>query len=98
MLGLYHIFFDKFRDIKSYDHLEMGSDSLYPAHAEKDLRDCIGPEMEAELGKLQRQCNRDFLSESPSLHTKSTVKESHVSSKIVPMFTDAVPFYQTYSY
>ena len=47
-LELYYNFFAEFCDVDKFDELEMDTDSLYLALAEKELEDCIKPEMRAE--------------------------------------------------
>ena len=48
MLELYYNFFIRFHDVNKFEEMEMDTDSLYPALAEKELGDCIRPEMKAE--------------------------------------------------
>ena len=48
MLELYYNFFTRFCDVKNFEELEMDTDSLYLALAEKELEDCIRPEMRTE--------------------------------------------------
>ena len=48
MLELYYNFFTRFCDVSKFEELEMDTDSLYLALAEKKLEDCIRPEMRAE--------------------------------------------------
>ena len=48
MLELYYNVFTRFCDVNKFEELEMDTDSLYVALAEKELEDCIGPEMRAE--------------------------------------------------
>ena len=48
MLALYYNFFKSFRDANKFEELEMDTDSLYLALAEKELEDCIRLEMRAE--------------------------------------------------
>ena len=52
MLELYYKFFTRFCDVNKFEDLEMDTDSLYPALAEKKLEDCIRPEMKAEWQSL----------------------------------------------
>ena len=52
MLELYY-FFTRFCDVNKIEDLEMDTDSLYLALAEKELEDCIRPEMRAEWQRLQ---------------------------------------------
>ena len=52
MLELYYNFFTKFCDVNKFEELEMDTDSLYIARAEKELEDCIRPEMRVEWQRL----------------------------------------------
>ena len=52
MLELYN-FFTKFCDVNKFEELEKDTDSLYLALAEKELEDCIRPEMKAEWERLR---------------------------------------------
>ena len=52
MLELYYNFFTRFCDVNKFEELEMDTDSLYLALAEKELEDCIRPEMRAEWQML----------------------------------------------
>ena len=53
MLELYYNFFVRFRNVNKFEELEMNTDSLYLALAEKELEDCIRPEMRAEWQRLR---------------------------------------------
>ena len=53
MLELYYNFFTRFCDVNKFEELKMDTDSLYPALAEKELEDCIRPEMRAEWQRLR---------------------------------------------
>ena len=53
MLELYYNFFTRNCDVNKIEELEMDTDSLYFALAEKELEDCIRPEMRAEWQKLR---------------------------------------------
>ena len=53
MLELYYNFFTRFCDVNKCEKLEMDTDSLYLALAEKELEDCIRPEMRAEWQRLR---------------------------------------------
>ena len=53
MLELYYNFFTRFCDVNNFEELEMDTDSLYLALAEKELEDCIRPEMRAEWQRLR---------------------------------------------
>ena len=53
MLQLYYNFFTRFCDVNKFEELEMDKDSLYIALAEKELEDCIRPEMRAEWQRLR---------------------------------------------
>ena len=58
MLELYYSFFTGFCDINKFEELEMDTDSLYIALAEKELEDCIRPEMRSEWQRLR---SNDFV-------------------------------------
>ena len=53
ILELYYNFFTRFCDVNKFEELEMNTDSLYLALAEKELEDCIKPEMREESQKLR---------------------------------------------
>ena len=53
MLELYYNFFTRFCDVNKFEELEMDTDSLYLALAERTLEDCIRPEMRAEWQRLR---------------------------------------------
>ena len=53
MWELYYNFFTRFCDVNKFEVLEMDTDSLYLALAEKELEDCIRPEMRAEWRRLR---------------------------------------------
>ena len=52
MLELYYNSFTRFYDVNKFEVLEMDTDSLYFALAEKELEDCIRPEMRADWCSL----------------------------------------------
>ena len=52
MLELYYKFFTRFCDVNKFEELEMDTDSLYLALAEKELEDCLRPEKRAEGQRL----------------------------------------------
>ena len=53
MLELFYNFVTKFCDAMKFEELEMDKDSLYLALAEKELEDCIRPEMRLEWQRLR---------------------------------------------
>ena len=53
MLELCYKFFTKFCDVNKFEELEMDTDSLYLALAEKELEDRIRPEMREESQRLR---------------------------------------------
>ena len=62
LLELYYNFFTRFCDVNQFEELEMDTDSLYLALAEKELEDCIRPEMRAEWQRLRsNDCVDNFL-------------------------------------
>ena len=53
MLELYNNFFTRFCVVNKFEEPERDKDTLYLAFAEKELEDCIRPEMRAEWQKLR---------------------------------------------
>ena len=53
MLELYYNFFTRSCVVNKFEELEMDTDSLYFALAEKELEDCIRPEMRANWQRLR---------------------------------------------
>ena len=53
MLELYYNFFTRFCDVNKFEELEMDTDSLYLALAEKEIEDCIRAEMRVEWQRLR---------------------------------------------
>ena len=53
MLELYYNFFARFCDVNKFEELEVDTDSLYLALAEKEPEDCIWPQMRAEWQRLR---------------------------------------------
>ena len=58
MLELYYNLFTRFCDVNKFEEFEMDTNSLYLALAEKELEDCIRPEMRAEWQRLR---SNDFV-------------------------------------
>ena len=52
MLELYYNFFIRFCHVNKFEGLDMDTDSLYFALAERELEDCIRPEIRAEWQML----------------------------------------------
>ena len=65
MLELYYNFITRFRDVNKFEELEMDTDSLYLALAEKELEDCIRPEMRTEWQRLRsNDCVDNFTTDA----------------------------------
>ena len=65
MLELYYNFFTRFCDDNKFEELEMVTDSLYLALAEKEREDCIKAEMRAEWQRLQsNDCVDNFTADA----------------------------------
>ena len=65
MLELYYNFFTRFCDVHKFEELEMDTDLLYFALAEKELEDCIRPEMRAEWQRLRsNDCADNFTADA----------------------------------
>ena len=60
-LELYYNIFTKLCDVHKFEELEMDTDSLYLALAEKELADCIRPEMRAEWQRFRSNDSADSL-------------------------------------
>ena len=58
MLELYYNFFTRFCDVNKFEVLEMDTDSLYLVLTEKELEDCITPEIRVEWQRLR---SNDFV-------------------------------------
>ena len=64
-LELYYNFSSRLCDVNKFEELEMDTDSLYLALAEKELEDCIRPEMRAEWQRLRsRDCVDNFTADA----------------------------------
>ena len=65
MLELYYNFFTRFCDVNKFEELEIDTDSLYIALAEKKLEDCIRCEMRAEWQTLRsNDCADSFTADA----------------------------------
>ena len=65
MLDLDYYFFTKFCDVNNFEEMEMDTDSLYLAQAEKELEGCIRPEMKAEREHLRpNDCTDSFTADA----------------------------------
>ena len=65
MLELYYIFFIRFCVVNTFKELEMDTDSLYLAVAEKELEDCIRPERRAEWQRFRsNDCVNNFTADA----------------------------------
>ena len=65
MLELYYNFFSRFCDVSKFEKLELDTDSLYLAPAEKELEDCIRPEKRAEWQTLRsNDCVNSFTADT----------------------------------
>ena len=53
MLEQYYNFVTRFCDVNKFEEFEMDTDSLHLTVTEKELEDCIRPEMKAESQKLR---------------------------------------------
>ena len=77
-LELYYNFFTRFCDENKFEELEMDTDSLYLALAEKELEDCIRPEMRAERQRLRSNvCVDSFTADAVANFFPSTFCVKH---------------------
>ena len=78
MLELYYNFFTSFRDVNKFEELEMDTDPLYLVLAEKELEDCIRPEMRAEWQRLQsKDCVNSFTADAVAIFFRRTCCVQH---------------------
>ena len=67
-LELYYNFFSRFCDVNKFEELEMDTDSLYHALAEKELEDCIGTKMRADRPRLRsNDCVDSFTADAVAI-------------------------------
>ena len=65
ILELYYNFLNRFCDVNKFEELEMDTDSLYLALAEKELEDCIRPEMRTRWQRLRsNNCVESFTADA----------------------------------
>ena len=65
ILELYYNLFTRFCDVNNFEEVEMDTDPLYLALAEKELEDCIRPEMRAEWQRLRsNDCVDNFTADA----------------------------------
>ena len=68
MLELYYNFFTRFCDVNKFEELEVDTDSLYLALAEKELEVCIRPEMRVEWQRLpSNDCVDSFTADAVAI-------------------------------
>ena len=80
LLELYYNFFTRLSDVDKFEELEMDTNSLYLALAEKELEDCIRLEMNTEWQRLRSNdcryfhcwCFTNFLPQNRLFKTQTT--------------------------
>ena len=78
MLELYYNFFTRFCHVNKFEELEMDTDSLYLALAEKELEDCIRSEMRAEWQRMQsNDCVDIFTADAVANFFPGTCRVKH---------------------
>ena len=91
MLELYYNLFTIFCDINRFEELEMDTDSLYFALAEKELEDCIRPELRAEWQRLRsNDCVNSFTADAVANFFPRTccVKHKHHDKRAPGLFKE----------
>ena len=79
MLELHYNFFTRFCDVNKFEELEMDTDSLYLALAEKELEDFIRPEMRAEWQRLRsNDCVDSFTADAVAIFFTGTCCVKHI--------------------
>ena len=78
MLELHYSFFTEFCKVNKFEELEMDTDSLYLALAEKELEDCLRPEMRAEWQTLRsNDCVDSFTADAVAVFFPATCCVKH---------------------
>ena len=78
MLELYYNFYTTFCDVNMCEELEMDTDSLYLAVADKKLEYCIRPEMRAEWQRLRlNDCVDSFTADAVAIFFPRTCCVKH---------------------
>ena len=78
MWELYYNIFTRICDVNKFEELEMDIDSLYLALAERELEDCIRPEMRAEWQKLRsNDCVDNFTADAVAIFFPRTCCVEH---------------------
>ena len=78
MLELFYNFFTRFCDVNKFAELQMDTDSMYPALAEKELEDCIRPEMRTEWQRLRsNECVDKFTADAVANFFTPTYRVKH---------------------
>ena len=73
MLELYYNFLTRFCNLNKFEEIEMDTDSLYLALAEKKLKECIRPEMRAEWQRLRsNDCVDSFTADAVAKFSPKT--------------------------
>ena len=74
LLEPYYNFFTKFCDVNKFEELEMNTDSLYHALAEKELEDCVKPDLGTEWQRFQSSdCVDSFTADAVALFSPEHV-------------------------
>ena len=77
-LELYYIFSTRFCDENKFEELEMNTDSLYLVFAEKELEDCIRPEMRVEWQRLRsKDCVDGLITDAVAIFFPRTCCVKH---------------------
>ena len=78
MLELYYNFFTRFCDVNKLEELEVNTDSLYLALAQKELEDFIRPEMRAQWQRLRsNDCVDKFTADAAAIFFPRTCCVKH---------------------
>ena len=91
ILELYYNFFTRFCEVSKFEELEMDNDSLYLALAEKELEDCIRPEMRAERQRLlSNDCADSFTADAVANPPKHAVHNNLRLQRRFQMYGDVM--------
>ena len=78
MLELYYKFFTKFCHVDKFEELEMDTDCLNLAPSEKEMEDCIRPEMKWDWEQLRsKDCNDCLIADANGKISPGMCSDKH---------------------
>ena len=97
MLELYYNFFTRFCVVNKFEELEMDTDLLYLALAERELEACIRPEMRAEWQRLRsNDCVDSFSADAVATFSPRTREDSERTITLLSPMNKLRKVYSTF--